>query len=142
MSRFKGSNTRLRSIVMLGLIILGSAAFTPCRAAAVDKLYAIYTARVMSQAYPWIAQETGLFKKYDLDVSHVFVKPGAPAVATILAGDSALTEKGAEGHMRAYVQVTRDIVCIGGVINILTHSIVTKPDIKKPEELKGKRIGV
>jgi NitT/TauT family transport system substrate-binding protein len=142
MSRFKGSNTRLRSIVMLGLIILGSAAFTPCRAAAVDKLYAIYTARVMSQAYPWIAQETGLFKKYDLDVSLVFVTPGAPAVATILAGDSELTEQGAAGLTRAFVQGNRDIVFIGGVKNILTHSIVTKPDIKKPEELKGKRIGV
>ena len=43
----------------------------------------IYTARVMSQAYPWIAQEAGLYKKYDLDVPMVFVTPGAPSVAAI-----------------------------------------------------------
>ena len=46
----------------------------------------IYTARVMSQAYPWIAQEAGLYRKYDLDVPLVFVTPGAPSVAAILVG--------------------------------------------------------
>ena len=30
-------------------------------AGAADKLNFIYTARVMSQSYPWIAQEAGLF---------------------------------------------------------------------------------
>ena len=34
-------------------------------ALAADKLTLLYTARVMSQAYPWIAHEAGLFKKYD-----------------------------------------------------------------------------
>ncbi len=109
---------------------------------AADKLYMIYTARVMSQAYPWIAEEAGLFKKYDLEVPLIFVTPGAPAVATILAGDSEITEQGAALLTRAFVQGSRDIAFIGGVKNILTHSIVTKPDIKRPENLKGKRIGV
>jgi NitT/TauT family transport system substrate-binding protein len=129
-------------IRMLTLLIVGGGLFAQASALAADKLFMIYTARVMSQAYPWIAQEKGLFKKFDLDVSLVFVTPGAPAVATILAGDSELTEQGAAGLTRAFVQGNRDIVFIGGVKNILTHSIVTKPDIKRPEDLKGKRIGV
>src|SRR5262249_7041339 len=40
----------------------------PCGASAADKLFAIYSARVMSQSYPWIAEEAGLFKKYDLEI--------------------------------------------------------------------------
>ena len=126
----------------LVLYILGGVWCGHAPALAADKLFTIYTARVMSQAYPWIAEEAGLFKKYDLDVPLVFVTPGAPAVATILAGDSEVTEQGAAGLTRAFVQGNHDIVFIGGVKNILTHSIVTKPDIKRPEELKGKRIGV
>lgn len=126
----------------LVLYILGVMVFGYAPALAADKLFAIYTARVMSQAYPWIAEEAGLFKKYDLEIPLVFVTPGAPAVATILAGDSELTEQGAAGLTRAFVQGNRDIVFIGGVKNILTHSIVAKADIKRPEELKGKRIGV
>ena len=105
---------------------------------AADKLPFIYTARVMSQAYPWIAQEAGLFKKYDLEVPLIFVTAGAPAVATILAGDSEVTQQGAAALSRAFVQGNKDVVFIGGIKSILTHSIIAKPDIKRPADLKGK----
>jgi len=109
---------------------------------AADKLTLIYTARVMSQSYPWIAHEAGLLKKYDLDVPLVFVTPGAPAVATILSGDSEVIQQGAATLIRPFVQGNRDLVFIGGIKSLLTHSIIAKPDIKRPEQLRGKRIGV
>jgi NitT/TauT family transport system substrate-binding protein len=102
----------------------------------------LYTARVMSQSYPWVAQEAGLFKKYDLDVPLVFVTPGAPAVAAILSGDSEMAVIGAAGITRPWVQGNKDPVFVGGIKSLLTHSFVAKPDIKRPEQLKGKRIGV
>jgi len=111
-------------------------------ARAADKLNLIYTARVMSQAYPWIAQDLGLFKKYDLDVPVVFVTPGAPSVAAILSGDSEAAVIGAASITRPVVQGNKDPVFIGGIKSLLTHSILAKPDIKRPEQLKGKRIGV
>jgi len=109
---------------------------------ATDKLTLIYTARVMSQSYPWIAQEAGLFKKYDLEVPLVFVTPGAPAVAAILTGDSEVAVIGAASITRPFVQGNKDPAFIGGIKSMLTHSIIAKPDIKRPEQLKGKRIGV
>jgi len=112
------------------------------RSFAADKINMIYTARVMSQAYPWFAQEAGLFKKYDLDVPLVFVTPGAPAVAAILSGDSEIAVIGAASITRPFVQGNKDPVVIGGIKSLLTHSIIAKPDIKSPEQLKGKRIGV
>ncbi len=129
-------------ICILAISVVCGVVFTHSKTAAADKLNAIYTARVMSQAMPWIAQETGIFKKYDLDVQLIFVTAGAPAVATILAGDTELTQQGAAGLTRAFVQGNRDIVFIGGIKNILTHSVLAKPEIKNPENLKGKRIGV
>jgi NitT/TauT family transport system substrate-binding protein len=111
-------------------------------ASAADKLLTLYTARVMSQAYPWIAQEAGLFKKYDLEIPLVFVTPGAPAVAAILSGDSEVAVIGAASITRPVVQGNKDPVFIGGIKSLLTHSILAKPDIKRPEQLKGKRIGV
>jgi NitT/TauT family transport system substrate-binding protein len=107
-----------------------------------DKLLTLYTARVMSQAYPWIAQEAGLFKKYDLDIPLVFVTPGPPAVAAILSGDSEVAVIGAASITRPIVQGNKDPVFIGGIKSLLTHSILAKTDIKRPEQLKGKRIGV
>jgi len=114
----------------------------PAVVAAADKLNFVYTARVMSQSYPWIAQEAGLFKKYDLDVPIIFVTAGAPAMATILAGESEVIQQGAATMTRPFVQGNRDLVFIGGIKSLLTHSIIAKPDIKRPEQLKGKRIGV
>lgn len=129
-------------ICILAMSVLCGALFAQSGAAAADKLYAIYTARVMSQAMPWIAQEASLFKKYDLDVPLIFVTPGAPAVAAILTGDSELSVQGAGALGRAFVLGNREIVFIGGIKSILTHSVLAKPDTKKPENLRGKRIGV
>jgi len=111
-------------------------------APAADRILTLYTARVMSQAYPWIAQDAGLFRKYDLDIPLVFVTPGAPAVAAILSGDSEVAVIGAASITRPVVQGNKDPVFIGGIKSLLTHSIIAKTDIKRPEQLKGKRIGV
>jgi NitT/TauT family transport system substrate-binding protein len=124
--------------LLLATILL----LAPASVSAADKINMLYTARVMSQAYPWFAQEAGLFKKYDLDVPLVFVTPGAPAVAAILSGDSEVAVIGAASITRPFVQGNKDPVIIGGIKSVLTHSIIAKPDIKSPEQLKGKRIGV
>ena len=129
-------------IPRLLLSIVAGAFFAHTPAAAADKLLTLYTARVMSQAYPWIAEQAGLFKKYDLDVPLIFVTPGAPAVAAILSGDSEVAVIGAASITRPFVQGNKDPVIIGGIKSLLTHSIIAKPDIKRPEQLKGKRIGV
>ena len=49
---------------------------------------------------------------------------------------------GGVGNVRAYVQGATDIVFIGGIKNVMTQSIVARPEIKRPEDLKGKKIGV
>jgi ABC-type nitrate/sulfonate/bicarbonate transport system substrate-binding protein len=59
-----------------------------------------------------------------------------------LNGDAEIGVTGAVGNVRAYVQGFTDLVFIGGMKNILTHSILGKPDIKRPEDLKGKKVGV
>jgi NitT/TauT family transport system substrate-binding protein len=137
----KTSRFRFRSRIFY-FFLLGSFLIPITRSFAADKLYAIYTARVMSQAYPWIAEEAGLYKKYDLELPLVFVTPGAPAVAAILSGDSEVAVIGAASITRPVVQGNKDPVLIGGIKSMLTHSILAKPEIKRPEQLKGKRIGV
>ncbi|HEY1232729.1 MAG TPA: ABC transporter substrate-binding protein [Candidatus Binatia bacterium] len=124
------------------ILALASMMFLPVKIFAADKLNLIYTARVMSQAYPLMAQDLGLFKKYDLDVPVVFVTPGAPSVAAILSGDSEVAVIGAASITRPVVQGNKDPVLIGGIKSLLTHSIIAKQDITRPEQLKGKRIGV
>ncbi len=132
----------IKQVLLFGWLVLLAAQILPVETPAADRVNMIYTARVMSQAYPWIAQEAGLFKKNDLDVAMVFVTPGAPSVAAILSGDSEVAVIGAASITRPWVQGNKEPVFVGGIKSLLTHSVIAKPDIARPEQLKGKRIGV
>jgi ABC-type nitrate/sulfonate/bicarbonate transport system substrate-binding protein len=112
------------------------------RALATDKLVGLYSAQVMSMSLPWIAQEAGLFRKYNLDFQGVYLATTAIATAAILGGDADVVQTGGTGIARAFVQGATDLVIIGAVKNALTQSILAGRDIEKPEDLKGKKIGV
>jgi ABC-type nitrate/sulfonate/bicarbonate transport system substrate-binding protein len=109
---------------------------------AADKLVAIHSARTMSQSMPWIAQEVGLFRKYDLDFQLVYIAASAMVTAAMLGGDGEVAITGGEAIIRAFAQGATDFVFVGSAKNSLTHSILARPEIKKPEELKGKKLGV
>ena len=123
-------------------LVFGLTVFSPDHAIAVDRLIGLHSAQVMSQSMPWIATEAGLFKKYDLDFRLVFIPSSPVATAATLNGDAEIGVTGAVGNVRAIVQGFTDLVFIGGIKNFLTHSILGKPDIKRPEDLKGKKVGV
>lgn len=122
---------------LLTLVMLFSA---PARAA--EKFTTIYSARVMSQSMPWIAQEAGLFKKYNLDHSLVFVASSGIVTAALLGGDPDMTLTGGVGNVNAYVRGSTDVVFIGGVKNVMTQTLIAGGNIRKPEDVKGKKIGV
>src|SRR5438046_7378859 len=111
-------------------------------AQAADSMVGIHSARVMSQSMPWMAQEAGLFKKYNLDFNLVFVSSSSIVTAALLGGDAEMTLTGGIGNVIAYVRGSTDVVFVGGVKNVMTQSLVAGGSIKKPEELKGKQIAV
>ncbi len=123
-------------------VLLLLAALFPHSSAAADKLVGLQSARVMSQSMPWIAQEAGLFQKYNLDFQLVFIASSGLVTAAMLSGDAEMSLTGGIGNVRAYAQGATDLVFVGGVKNVMTQSIVAGGTLKKPEDLKGKQIGV
>lgn len=109
---------------------------------AADEFTTIYSARVMSQSLPWIAEEAGLFKKYNLDHHLVFVASSSIVTAALLGGDPDMTLTGGVGNVNAYIRGSTDVVFIGSVKNIMTQTLIASSTIKKPEDLKGKKIAV
>jgi len=114
----------------------------PIRLGAAEKLIGIHSSRVLSQSMPWVAREAGLFKKYNLDFDLVFIASSPSVTAAMLAGDAEISLGGGEGPIRAYVQGANDFVFVAGFKNVLTHSIVARPDIKSPADLRGKKVGI
>jgi len=114
----------------------------PIGSSAADKLVALYSAHAVPYAMPWVADELGLFKKYDIDFAFVYIPSSSTATSAILGNNVEVGLLGGVGIVNAYVNGATDLVFIGSIKNIMTQSVLAKPDIKKLEQLKGKRIGV
>src|SRR5437773_3455215 len=126
----------------LGFVVFPILLFFSHSGLAADKLIGFHSARTMSQSMPWIAEEAGLFRKYDLDVQLVYISSAPLVTAAILGDDCQVAISGGEPIIRAHAQGATDLVFVASAKNTLTHSILAKPEIKRPEDLKGKKLGV
>ena len=111
-------------------------------AVAAEKLVGLQSAPSVAMALPWFADEAGLYSKHDLDFQLVYIASSGIVTAAMSSGNGNLGIVGGEGPMRAFLAGNTDFVFIGSIKNVLTHSIMGEPEIKRPEDLKGKRIGV
>jgi NitT/TauT family transport system substrate-binding protein len=90
---------------------------------------------------PWmIAKDSGLFQKHELDVDLVFMGSSSLIVQSMLSG--AVPVAGVAGPA-----VISSVVSGGDVVTVanlapLTIALMVKPTIEKPEDLRGKKIGV
>jgi ABC-type nitrate/sulfonate/bicarbonate transport system substrate-binding protein len=109
---------------------------------AAERLVGLQSAPSIAMAVPWFAEEARLYPKYDLDFQLVYIASSGIVTAAMSGGNGSVAIVGGEGPIRAYLSGNTDFVFIGSVKNVLTHSIMGRPDIKRPEDLKGKRIGV
>jgi len=122
--------------LMFAFLSIGSAVF------AAEKLVGLQSAPSVAMALPWFAEEARLYSKHDLDFQLVYIASSGIVTAAMSSGNGNIGIVGGEGPMRAYLAGNTDFVFIGSIKNVLTHSIMGKPEIKRPEDLRGRRIGV
>lgn len=106
-----------------------------------EVLHASYSALVPSGAPFWIAHELGLFEKEGLPVKLIYINASPLVIASILAGDIQVSLAGVSAVVSAYARGS-DVVAIAGAVNKINVSVYALPEIKKPEDLKGKRMGI
>jgi len=106
-----------------------------------EVLHASYSALVPSGAPFWIAHELGLFEKEGLQVKLVYINASPLVIASILAGEIQVSLAGVSAIVSANAQGS-DVVAIAGAVNKINVSIYALPEIRKPEELTGKRMGI
>ena len=89
----------------------------------------------------WLATDLGLFKKYGLTLEPVLFRGGTESAAALAGGEIQFDVVAPQPHIAASLSGA-DIIIIGTYFNKHTYSIVARPGIRSPQELKGKRIGV
>ena len=95
-----------------------------------------------SSSYFWVAQRSGSFERHGLKIEPIYIRGGLMGIQAALSGDLLLQLQGASTVVAAWAQGAREFQFIGAVGNRLDYLLVAHPSIKRPEDLKGKRIGV
>jgi len=108
---------------------------------ALEKLTIGWSAIAGSQAPFWITKEAGLFEKNGLDVTMIYVDGGSKATQALMSGDMPIAQVGGNAPVVARLRGA-DVTLIAGLLNVLAYSMVVSPEIKKPEDLKGKKLSV
>ena len=89
----------------------------------------------------WMAEEQGLFSKYGVDVQPVFIRGAPILVAGLASGDIQVGSTGGSATLAA-VAGGQDLKIIATFSSRNTFDLVTQPNIKRPEDLRRKRIGL
>jgi ABC-type nitrate/sulfonate/bicarbonate transport system substrate-binding protein len=94
-----------------------------------------------SMAAIWIAKELKLFNKYGLDTQFITMSRSPLAVAAILAGEIDLAVIG-PGHLVNASIGGGDLIGIANLVQKLDYRMNGRPEIKKKEDLRGKRVAI
>ncbi len=94
-----------------------------------------------SNGVPYVSDQLGLFAKNGIAMEQVVFQGGTQLVQAMVAGDLPLGLIDGTPILAADVRGA-NIVFIGGVINTLPYTIVSHSEIRTPNDLKGKRIGI
>jgi len=89
----------------------------------------------------WAASDYGLFKKHGLDVQLLYIGGGSVVTQALIGGDVQFVRLGASAVMQASMRGA-DLKMIANTINRLVFTLMAKPEIKSPADLKGKKIGL
>jgi NitT/TauT family transport system substrate-binding protein len=87
----------------------------------------------------WVAKDKGLFDKHGVDVELTYIR--GVSIEALLAGEVQFVRASPPSVVRSTLRGA-DLAFIANTINVAVFSLMSKPGLKKPEDLKGKKIGV
>src|SRR5262249_22868616 len=92
-------------------------------------------------AFLWVPQQLGLFKKNGIEPTVVFISGGVRMIQAIVSQSAPIGSVGA-ALVSSATAGGADTVMILGITNLLTYDIWAKPEIKRPEDRKGKTLAI
>jgi NitT/TauT family transport system substrate-binding protein len=106
-----------------------------------QKIMVAYSSISGNNAPLWVTQEKGFFKKYGMDVQAILIESGTTSAQSLIAGDVTFAHMAGAAIMQSNLRGA-DTVMIAGVVNTLTFQLYTDKAISRPDQLKGKAVGV
>ena len=89
----------------------------------------------------YIAKDRGLFAKYGLSAETIYIPGGSTNIHVLISGNLDLSQLSGAPGVAANLEGA-DIVYFAGLLDKLNYQLITRPEIKSVEQLKGKKFGV
>ncbi len=131
---------RLRNLSTIACLLVLLAILSP-PALAQEKLRVAYTVIAPTQATLWTAKELGLFAKHGLDVDLVLLVGAPLAVTALVSGETPIVHAGASAVVTSNLQGSGAVLVAGGA-NRFPYVLFVTDEIKRVEDLRGKKFGV
>jgi NitT/TauT family transport system substrate-binding protein len=106
-----------------------------------EKLRIAYTVIAPTQATVWTAKEMGFYAKHGLDVDLVLLVGAPIAVAALVSGETPIVHAGASAVVTSNLQGSGAVLVAGGA-NRFPYVLFVTDEIKRVEDLRGKKFGV
>lgn len=111
------------------------------QAQSLPKVRAAYTSISIQFTPVYIMKELNLPRKHGLDAEILFVPVSSRAVQAALAGEINFLTSGGVANINAN-QTGADFTGLTATLNTFVFKIFGQSDIKRPEQLKGKKVGI
>lgn len=92
-------------------------------------------------AVAWAAYEKKTFQKYGLQGEYLALESGTPAMQALLANELQIVFTTGALAITANLQGA-DTTIIAGGINFIPNKLLVRPEVKRPENLRGKRVAI
>jgi NitT/TauT family transport system substrate-binding protein len=94
-----------------------------------------------SMVPPWAANEAGIFKKYGLEVEVIATPSGIQGTNALIANELSFLQI-AGGTTTGAAVGGADLKIVATMTPTLVLNLAVRPEIEKPEQLRGKSIGI
>ena len=128
--------TRCRSHVAMVFFFLALAG-APWRAAEATSYVAYISDSPAASSVYWVTKDAGFFKKHGLDVDLIFIEGSTRGIQALLSGGVPFTSAVGTSVINGKL-AGGDIAIINSLTNTLPYYVFGKPEIKSPEDLKGR----
>ena len=126
----------------LRLLLLSLLAFSyPVTAGAESPVLAGVAGPGINLVYAYLAQDTGLWRKYGVDVKLLLFESGSTLAQVARSGEIKIAINSGPTTIAARAQGA-DSIIVAAAVNTLPYSLITAKGITSWDQLKGKRIGI
>jgi NitT/TauT family transport system substrate-binding protein len=89
----------------------------------------------------WVGVDRGFYRKHGLNVEVIFMRSGPLAMSALASSDVQMVFTSSNNVLNVAASGL-DVVIIGNVIGRMEGDFMARPEIKKPDDLKGKQVAI